>query len=520
MSNEAGPSDQSRDLFPLIVENVTDYAIFMVDLEGTIISWNPGVERMFGFTEEEFIGQKSSIVFVPEDVERGEPQKELMKTTLDGRAEDRRWHHRKNGARFWANGMMMGLQDDGGRLRGFVKIARDETEHKRLEDEIARANRLKDEFLATLSHELRTPLTAILGWARLLRGGDLDPDMVSGALETIERNALSQSQLIEDILDISRIISGKLTLNYTPVELNDVLSTVVESARPAAQTKGVHWNLAYDAVPMLISGDGARLQQIFGNLISNALKFTPSGGTITVSLQQRENYTEVTISDTGRGIKPEFLPFVFDRFAQEETGNRRHQGGLGIGLSLVRHLTELHGGAVYASSEGEGRGASFTVRLPLLHVRQVIPVPGAAPARYWPPSSLGLLLHGLRIIVVDDEEDARALIATILQQQGAEPVPCASVAEALDAIQQQRPDAIISDIGMPQQNGYDLIRLLRKQPLDKIHFVPAMAVSAYAGSDTRMSALVAGFQMFMAKPVEPAELVASLAILTGRTGDG
>lgn len=521
MEREPGASGQSHDLFHLIVENVRDYAIFMVDPDGIIISWNPGVAGMFGFAEDEFIGQPTSVVFIQEDVERGEPYKELVKAAADGRCEDRRWHRRKDGSRFWANGLMMAIRDEAGELRAFAKITRDETEHKRLEDEIARANRLKDEFLATLSHELRTPLTAVLGWVRLLRGGDLDQEMVTSALETIERNALAQSQLIEDILDISRIISGKLFINYSPVELTDVLDSVIESARPASQAKGLHWEIAYGSAPVIVSGDAGRLRQVIWNLISNALKFTPAGGRITVTLQGAANHADIIIRDTGRGIKPDFLPFVFDRFAQEDTGTRRHQGGLGIGLSLVRHLTELHGGSVSVHSDGEGRGASFTIRLPLLHMRPVAEVTGAdVPVRYWPPSTLGLLLHGLRIVVVDDEEDARALIATILQQQGAEPVPCSSAAEALDAIAEARPDAIVSDIGMPDRNGYDLIRIIRKQPEDQSRFLPAMAVSAYVGSDTRMSALVAGFQMFMAKPVDPSELVASLVILTGRTGDG
>ena len=384
------------------------------------------------------------------------------------------------------------------------------------------ANRAKDEFLSILSHELRTPLNAILGWSAMLRQRTLSEDKILRALETIERNAKSQAQLIEDILDISRIITGKLRLQVRPVNLVPVIESAIESVRLAAEAKSICLQSVLDSQAGLLLGDANRLQQVVWNLLSNALKFTPKDGRVEIRLERVNSHAEITVSDTGLGISSDFLPFVFDRFRQHDSTTTRSYGGLGLGLAIVRQLVELHGGTVTVVSPGIGQGTTFTVTLPAM----IIPLPPSDPeplnsiVETKPMVEASPSLEGLQILVVDDEADALELLSTILQNNGAEVIAVASVKQALTIIEtatDRSPDVLVSDIGMPDEDGYSLIRKLRQLEAQRGGKLPAIALTAYAGSDDRRQALLAGFQMHLTKPVDAAELVAVVASLTGRT---
>jgi PAS domain S-box-containing protein len=381
------------------------------------------------------------------------------------------------------------------------------------------ANRMKDQFLATLSHELRTPLNAILGWARILRGGQLGSTALAEGLETIERNSKVQAQLIEDLLDLSRIISGKLRLDVQSVNLVDVIEAAIAAVRPAADAKEIRIRSVLDSLASAVNGDPARIQQVVWNLLSNAVKFTPRGGQVQVLLERVNSHVEISVSDTGIGIKPDFLPYVFDRFRQADASTTRKHGGLGLGLSIVRQLVEMHGGTVRAKSAGEGKGATFSIALPVALAR---PDAQRKPERVRDAHDAPLDradLGGLRVLVVDDEADARELVRRILTGAHASVKIAASVEEALDAIRGDRPDVLLSDIGMPERDGFDLIRVVRQEGIDGRQ-MPAVALTAFARPEDRRRALLAGFQMHVAKPVDPDELVAVVATLVGRTGPG
>ncbi|MEA5570888.1 CHASE domain-containing protein [Calothrix sp. UHCC 0171] len=380
-------------------------------------------------------------------------------------------------------------------------------------EELQQANRIKDEFLATLSHELRTPLNAILGWVQLLQTRKLDDTKIARALETIDRNSRLLGQLVEDILDVSRIISGKFRLNVEEVNVKSVVMSAIDTIQPAVDAKQIQitTQLQPDA---LIWGDANRLQQVIWNLISNAIKFTPKDGQVKISLEKISSQIQIQIADTGQGIKPEFLPYVFDRFRQADGSSTRSFGGLGLGLAIVRHIVELHGGTVSATSPGEGKGATFTVELPVLATRQKIfnSTPQAIITHEVSTKSQRIL-DGLKIILVEDENDARELIATVLEEAGAEVILAANVAQALHTLQQSKPDILISDIGMPQEDGYMLIRKVRALSSEQGGKTPALALTAFAGEEDKNQALNAGFQGHLAKPVEPIELVTRIADL-------
>jgi PAS domain S-box-containing protein len=785
--------------YRLMVENVRDYAMFMVDLEGRIVRWNVGAERVLGWQEHEIIGQRCAVIFTPEDREKGESEKEIEQAKRQGHAADERWHQRKDGSRFFGTGMMMAVKDGTGRLVGFTKVLRDETERRRAEEQLRRshdtfyhliqnnpfgvyvvdadfrlrqvslgsqkvfskvrpllgrdfaevlrvvwtepfateaigrfrhtlatgepysspstvqrrqdseaveaydwrtervtlpdgrfgvvcyfydlserqrweaalregeerfrlavmiaqmgtfeidlrtdavtvnepgrdiygwapgepltfakvqthfhpddretvmrrvadalrpdgpgefeveqrvirtdgatrwirvrgraifeadggerravrcvgtylditgqkdaeeqrerllgaeraaraeaerASHVKDEFLATLSHELRTPLNAILGWSQILKSGGRDEGDLDEGLRTIERNARAQTQIIEDLLDMSRIISGKVRLDVQRVDLAAVVRGAIETARPAADAKGIRLQSVLDPQAGPVSGDPNRLQQVFWNLLSNAIKFTARGGRVQVLLGRVNSHLEVTVSDTGEGIGPEFLPHVFDRFRQADATTTRRHGGLGLGLSIVKQLVELHGGTVRVTSGGAGQGTTFTVALPLTVIH-----PDSEPEseRRHPDArpqdgtrtDFCRRLAGLTVLVVDDEDDARALIKRLLEQCDATVRTAGSVAEAVELLQALRPDVLVSDIGMPGEDGYSLIKRVRALGPDNGGKVPALALTAYARSEDRMRAVSAGYQMHVAKPVEPAELIMMVASLAGRTG--
>jgi PAS domain S-box-containing protein len=441
-----------------------------------------------------------------------------------------------DGSVAWVAARGLAQYDAAGRVTGMLGVAVDITPRKLIEQErdrlleseraargdAERASRMKDEFLATLSHELRTPLNAILGYAQLLRTGVMGQAELADGLEVIERNARAQTQIIEDLLDMSRIISGKVRLDVQPVNLVDVIEAAVRTVAPAADARGIRMQKILDPLAGPVSGDPNRLQQVFWNLLSNAIKFTPKGGRVQVVLQRVNSHVEVTVSDSGVGIKPEFLPYVFDRFRQADATAARRYGGLGLGLAIVKSLVELHGGSVRAASPGEGRGATFVVHLPLslLSHDHDSDHPGAKAVRRpgSPAEQFHANLADVSILVVDDERDARELVRRLLVECDARVLTAASADEALPLLSaDHRPDVLISDIGMPGVDGYEFIRRVRALGPDRGGAVPAVALTAFARSEDRTRAILAGYQMHVAKPVEPAELVAVVASLAGRT---
>jgi PAS domain S-box-containing protein len=424
------------------------------------------------------------------------------------------------------------LFDQSGAVRKVIAAYADFTDRKQAEKEreelLAReqaaraeaqeANRLKDEFLATVSHELRTPLNAILGWVQLLQTREFGADKTARALQTIERNARTQAQLIEDLLEVSRIITGKTRLDIRQVDLASTIETAIESIRPAAEAKGVRLQTILDPLAGPISGDEQRLQQVVWNLLSNAVKFTPNGGRAQAQLQRIDSQVEIVVSDTGQGISPEFLPHVFERFRQASAGPTRQYGGLGLGLAIVRHLVEIHGGTVHAESPGEGQGATFRVRLPLsiAHDDDDIPVLEKTPGEYLFESQP--TLDGITVLVVDDDREARELLNALLTECAATVLTANSAASALKILSADHIDVILSDIEMPGEDGYSFIRAVRRE--QKTSKIPAVALTAYTRTEDRTRALLEGFQFHLPKPVEPAELVAVVANLTWRIGPG
>jgi signal transduction histidine kinase/CheY-like chemotaxis protein len=395
-------------------------------------------------------------------------------------------------------------------------------DNARAYEALRKASGLKDEFLATLSHELRTPLNAILGYSRMLRAGMLAPEKLPRTLETIERNTTSLSKMIEDILDVSRVVSGKMRLNMQPVELPLVVHDAVATIAPAAEAKHIRLETTADPQVGAVSGDPDRLRQIMWNLLSNAVKFTPKHGRIQVRLERVNSSVEIVVSDTGIGIRPDFLPHIFERFRQADSGMSREHAGLGLGLAIVRNLVELHGGTVYASSGGEGAGATFRVRLPLRIVHpdwqpeapRVHPRQGESAA---PPTLADLPdLSDTHVLAVDDDPDALKLLKEILEAVGATVTTATSSRAALEIVATDRPDVLVTDLGMPSMDGFELIQQLRTSTLTAARDIPAAALTAYARSEDRARALKSGFEMHLAKPIDPAELIAAVKALARR----
>lgn len=638
---------RTEDLYRRSIEEVRDYAIFATDTDGRVVNWNRGAERILGYAEPEILGHDAAIFFTPEDRALGEPEREIATAAALGRAEDERWHLRRDQTRFWASGVVNSIRDETGNLLGFTKVMRDMTEPKRLEaerdrffalsmdllcivrlegrfervnpafekllgfteqellslsvfeflhpedrpvaeaeyeklrkgeptillenrflckdgsyrwvawsyfpvpgdglaygvgrdmtqlrrmhqalqaraEELEEANRVKDEFLAILSHELRTPLTSILGWSRLLRAGQLKEVDRHRAMQTIERNAEAQSKLIEDLLDVSRIITGKLKMEFQPVPLAPIVENVVNELLPAATAKKLEVDLSVDAAAGPVVGDATRLQQIVTNIFANAVKFTPEGGRISVRLERIDSHVRLRVSDTGIGISPSVLPHIFERFKQADSSNVRVHGGLGLGLAIVHHLVQQQGGVVRAESGGEGLGATFIVDFPLA-ASEVIANSSAHVDLFSQEVRMALrdgeiftaassVLQNVRILLAEDDPDTRELLVTILKECGAEITAVGSAAAALAELGRAVPDVIVSDIGMPGENGYELIKAVRALP-EPLASVPAVALTAYAGASDRRRALTSGFQTHLAKPVEPDELLAVIASLGRR----
>jgi CheY-like chemotaxis protein len=392
-------------------------------------------------------------------------------------------------------------------------------EHAEAYEKLAELDRLKSDFLSTVSHELRTPLNSILGWAQLMRSGKLDEEGSTRALGTIERNTKSLAQIIEDLLDVSRIITGKLRLEVTPIELEPVVAAALDTIRPASDAKNIQLQVSLDPSVGTISGDPNRLQQVVWNLLTNAIKFTPRGGHVKVRLERVESSACITVTDSGEGISQDFLPYIFDRFRQADSTFTRLHGGLGLGLAIVRHLVEMHGGSVSADSPGRGAGSTFSVSFPLAVDRWSSRVDTERPAHWHQPEAErdDADLTGLCVMIVDDEFDTRELLVAMLEQRGAEVISADSTADALEKLSRASngsfPDVLVSDIGMPGLDGIDLITRVREMASDHGGNIPAIALTAYARDDDRTRVLKAGYQRHVAKPVEPSILASTIADL-------
>jgi PAS domain S-box-containing protein len=511
--------------------------LYTVDSQGLVTSMNPAAEKLFGWSFEELRGLKMHDVmhykhpdgspFSGEDC----PCLQVLRqgATLNDHEDG---FIRKDGTCFDVVYSSSALRESG-TIIGLVVVFRDVTERKRTEEERERllareqaarqeaenASRLKDEFLATVSHELRSPLNAILGWSNLLRSGRLSAEASVNAVQTIERNARSQTRLIEDLLDVSRIITGKLRLNVEPVQVVGIIKSAIDSVRPAAEAKGVKLQVTLDPNAGPVLGDAGRLQQVIWNLLSNAVKFTPKDGQVQVRLTRVNSHIEVVVSDTGQGIVPEFLPYVFDRFRQADGASTRTHGGLGLGLAIVRHITELHGGRVTADSPGQGKGATFTVELPLMVIHKIGEKEWVHP-RVDREGRSGfeplLSLDGVKVLVVDDEAETLLLLSTVLTQCGASVKTAASAEEGFTAVQAWRPNLIVSDIGMPGEDGYSFIKRVKTWARQEGTWIPAVALTAYARAEDRMKTLASGYQMHVAKPVDVAELITVIVSLVER----
>jgi PAS domain S-box-containing protein len=526
---------RSEEVFRLLVASVKEYAIFLLDPTGHIVTWNAGARRLKGYEPEEIIGKHFSIFYPPETRET-KPAWVLDVARREGSVEDEGWRVRKDGTRFWADVVVTAVYDEDRQLRGFAKVTRDLTERKQaeetrqalLEQRMARVqaeeerrraeasfvtaqetNRAKDEFLMTLSHELRTPLTAILGWARLLPGMPPGDPSFNDAVAAIARSAQVQARLIDDVLDVSRIVSGKLRLTVEEVDIEKTINAAIASVRPSAEAKNIQ--IQTEVAPEVghIVADATRLQQVIWNLLTNAVKFTPKGGTVTIVARRSSSSVQIAVRDTGEGIDPQFLPHVFEQFRQAETPNTRVHGGLGLGLSIVRYLVEAHGGRVTAESAGRGRGATFTIVIPvgaLIPHHHTVTVTSSTTT----PGPIPMTLQGVEILVVDDDAEGRLMVKTVLERAGASVIDVASVDAALAAYSRHKPRVVLTDIAMPDVDGYELARRIRQQD-PKANIVALTAFPAgRSGQDDDV------FNAYVLKPTEPSDLVGTLKKVSDR----
>ncbi|HEV2837632.1 MAG TPA: PAS domain S-box protein [Pyrinomonadaceae bacterium] len=509
-------------------------AVIEWDSDFRVSRWSESAERLFGWKAEEVIGKHVNewqFVFA-DDVDAVALVTNRQREGVEVQGVQRNRNYTRDGSVLFCEWYNSVLHDDRGQLVSVLSLVLDVTARKQAEEERAallirerdarqhaeEADRLKDEFLATLSHELRTPLTSILGWASMIRNGEVEGASAARAIETIERNARSQARLIDDLLDVSRIITGNLRLDLHPLNLATIVEAGIDALRPTADVKGIQIRTQSSSGDCLVKGDPNRLRQVIWNLLSNAIKFTQRGGVVTINLKCVGSTVHLTVADTGEGISPEFLPYVFDRFRQAEGSISRKQGGLGLGLAVVRHLVELHGGGISAESRGLGHGSLFTVELPLAQERRD---PARAEERRREierrRSRKGTVrLDGVHVLLVEDDEDSRKLLGTMLKRYGARVTSTKSAAEALRVFSDELPDILISDIGMPDEDGYEFIRKLRMLPPEKGGHTPAIALTGYASRKDRERALMAGYQQHMAKPIEQSDMITAIASLVGR----
>ncbi len=509
-------------------------AVVEWDSDFRVSRWSESAERLFGWKAEDVIGKHVNewrFVFT-DDVDAVALVTNRQREGVEVHGVQRNRNYTREGGILFCEWYNSVLHDDRGKLISVLSLVLDVTARQSAEEEKAaslvrerdarrhaeEADRLKDEFLATLSHELRTPLTSILGWASMIRNGEVEGSNATRAIETIERNARSQARLIDDLLDVSRIITGNLRLDLHPLNLAPIVDAALDALRPTADVRGIRLQTRFVPAECLVRGDPNRLRQVIWNLLSNAIKFTQREGSVNIELDCVESNARLTVSDTGDGISPEFLPYVFDRFRQAEGSISRKQGGLGLGLAVVRHLVELHGGTISAESEGVGKGAVFTVDLPLAQERRD---PARAEERRREVERRrsrrsSVRLDGLHVLLVEDDDDSRKLLGTMLKRYGARVTSTKSAKEALNVFEGELPDLLISDIGMPEEDGYALIRKLRSAPPDRGGLTPAIALTGYASRKDRDRALAAGYHKHIAKPIEQADLIAAIAALVGR----
>ncbi|HEV8188354.1 MAG TPA: PAS domain S-box protein [Pyrinomonadaceae bacterium] len=509
-------------------------AVVEWDTDFRVSRWSASAERLFGWKAEDVLGKHVNewrFVFT-DDVDAVALVTNRQREGVEVQGITRNRNYTREGSILYCEWYNSVLRDERGKLVSVLSLVLDVTARQSAEEERAaslvrerdarqhaeEADRLKDEFLATLSHELRTPLTSILGWASMIRNGEVEGSNAARAIETIERNARSQARLIDDLLDVSRIITGNLRLDLHPLNLAPIVDTALDALRPTADAKGMKLQTRFVPGQCLVKGDPNRLRQVIWNLLSNAIKFTPRHGSVSIDLTCVESTARLTVSDTGDGISPEFLPYVFDRFRQAEGSISRKQGGLGLGLAVARHLVELHGGTIRAESDGIGKGAVFTVDLPLAQERRD---PARAEERRREVerrrSRMGAVrLDGVHVLLVEDDDDSRKLLGTMLKRYGARVTSTKSAAEALAVFEGELPDVLISDIGMPDQDGYELMRKLRALPPERGGKTPAIALTGYASRKDRERALNTGYQQHMAKPIEQADMIKAIAALVGR----
>lgn len=512
------PGFLSAEHFLAAIIDSSDDAIVSKNLDGIVTSWNAGAERIFGYPAEEMVGQPI-LKLIPVDRREEEPM--ILARLRNGERVDHfeTKRVRKDGKIIDISLTISPVRNAEGIIVGASKVARDITLQKqagealvRASEETGRQSRMKDEFLATLSHELRTPLQSISGWVQLLRSGSLAPGELEQGLEVIARNVQAQQRIIDDLLDMNRILSGKVRLDVQRIDLSGIVQAAVDTIRPAAHAKQIRLTAVLDPLAKAVSGDPQRLQQVFWNLLTNAVKFTPKNGHIEVLLARNGSHLEVTVTDSGAGITADFLPHVFDRFRQEDQTMSRSQGGLGLGLAIVKHLVELHGGRVTAQSPGPGLGAVFTVILPMAALAER----GLSPSEdsTFEPALPSLPdLAGISVLILDDDRDSQVLLEKTVAKAGAHVRTATSVDEALTLIDHAVPRIIVSDIGMPEKDGYAFIQSLRARQPEQGGRVPAIALSAYTRVEDRVRAISAGFQMSLSKPVEAIELLVTIQSL-------
>jgi PAS domain S-box-containing protein len=520
---------QSTEIFQLLVSSVRDYAIFMLDPQGNIATWNAGAQRIKQYTPEEIIGRHFSTFYGEEDVRNRKPERELEIAKAEGSVEDEGWRIRKDGSRFWANVVITAVYDSHGELRGFAKVTRDITERKEaeetqkalLEQREARvqaeedrrraeasyrvaqeSNRAKDEFLMTLSHELRTPMTAILGWSRLLPTMSPDDPLFHEAVASISGGAQLQARLIDDILDVSRIVSGKMRLSPETIEIGHLIMNAADAVSATADAKQITISTTLSPGLGLMVADPTRVQQVIWNLLTNAVKFTARGGAVQVSARRTASNVQITVTDSGEGIDPGFLPHIFEPFRQAESPQTRVHGGLGLGLSIVRYIAEAHGGTVSAESEGRGKGSTFTVTLP---VRAVGANKDAVRNTFGDTFMHRERLRGVEIVLIDDDDQSRKLIAAALRAAGANVLALVSAPAGLEALDERRPNLVITDIAMPEMDGYAFTRTLRSRPYGAD--LKIVALSAFPASPEERGA----FDAYLTKPIDPFHLVDEIA---------
>jgi PAS domain S-box-containing protein len=519
---------ESEDRLRLLIESAVDYAIFTMGPDGRVASWNTGAERLLGWTESEALGMSGAQIFTPEDRATAQPEREMRTAAEKGCAQDERFHIRKDGSRFWASGSLTALPGPNGQVRGYAKIMRDHTERREAQKRVEQAlrssealraaaedaNRAKDEFISTVSHELRTPLNTIRLWSKMLGSGKVPHENWGDGIRMMERAAVTQQQLIDDLLDVSRMATGKLRLNIQPSRLCEAMDAAIDAVRPMAEARGVQLECSLDPKIGIVRADPERIQQVIWNLLANAIKFTPPGGHIDLAAVRVRDAVEVRVTDTGIGIKAEFLPYVFERFRQAEAVTMRTHTGLGLGLSIAKQLVELHGGTIAASSEGEGRGAVFTVRLPMPRVKR--PFDGAEAVAANPEQAR---LDGLRVLLVEDDPGTREATQRLLEMHGAQVSVAESARAAQEAYTLERPALLVCDIGLPGEDGYSLLKGLRKLETDRqLPRVAALALTAFAREDDQKHALQAGFDRHLPKPVDPDTLLTTLAEMISKQG--